>query len=72
MYLCIRFLCYESILYNSLSLSLSLSQEEMVTPHSLCFNSDGTKLYTGFQNCIRIYDTGRPGRQYETKTTYGK
>lgn len=55
----------------SLSLS-SLSQEEMVTPHSLCFNSDGTKLYTGFQNCIRIYDTGRPGRQYDTKTTYGK
>ena len=47
---------------------LFILQEELVSPHSL---TDGTKLYTGFKNCIRIFDTGRPGRTCQVIYTYG-
>ena len=47
-------------------------QDELVSPHSITFSLDGSQLYAGFKNCLRIYDTCRPGRTFQTVQVYGK
>lgn len=44
--------------------------EEMASPHSLSFSNCGTKLYAGYRDCIKVFETGRPGRESYTKTLY--
>ncbi|XP_065178596.1 telomerase Cajal body protein 1-like [Sycon ciliatum] len=36
--------------------------DEISAAHSLQFSADGSKLYCGFDGIVRIFDTGRPGR----------
>ncbi|XP_019863266.1 PREDICTED: telomerase Cajal body protein 1-like [Amphimedon queenslandica] len=42
--------------------------DELISPHSLCFSLDGSKLYTGYQNMIKVFDTSIPGRDSKTIT----
>ena len=44
----------------------------MATAHSLAFNLDGTKLYSGFNRMIRVFDVSRPGRECIHRPTFGK
>ena len=44
--------------------------EELVSPYSLSFSNCGTKLYVGFENFIKIFDTGKPGRESTTRWLY--
>ena len=44
--------------------------EELDAAYSLCFDNTGPRLYCGFNNCIRIYDIERPGREHTTLRTF--
>ncbi len=44
----------------------------MTAAYSLAFDADGTRLYCGFNRCIRAFDVARPGRDYRTISTYQK
>jgi hypothetical protein len=44
----------------------------MTTAHSLSLSLDGSKLYTGFNRMIRVFDVSRPGRQCIQRPTFGK
>ncbi|XP_046574729.1 telomerase Cajal body protein 1-like [Haliotis rubra] len=46
--------------------------DEVTAAHSLAFNLDGSKLYTGFNKMIRVFDTARPGRDFHSRPTYAK
>ncbi|XP_022098757.1 LOW QUALITY PROTEIN: telomerase Cajal body protein 1-like [Acanthaster planci] len=46
--------------------------DEMATPHSLAFSTDGTKLYCGFNKMIRVFDMDRPGNTCEDRPTRDK
>ncbi|XP_071888318.1 telomerase Cajal body protein 1 [Anas platyrhynchos] len=39
--------------------------DELVAPHSLCFSPDGSRLLGGFEGCVRLFHTARPGRGHE-------
>ncbi|XP_021939349.1 telomerase Cajal body protein 1 isoform X2 [Zootermopsis nevadensis] len=41
--------------------------DEVEAAHSLAFSPSGEKLYCGFKNSIRIFNTNNPGRQCETR-----
>jgi hypothetical protein len=43
------------------------SVDEVEAAHSLAFSPSGEKLYCGFKNAIRIFNTNIPGRQCETR-----
>lgn len=45
-----------------------LIQDEIASSHSISFNHDGSKIYCGFNNCIRIFDSARPGRQFREQS----
>ncbi|CAG8737234.1 10045_t:CDS:2, partial [Acaulospora morrowiae] len=36
-------------------------REQVVGPNALSFNLDGSKIYCGYKNMIKIYNTNRPG-----------
>ncbi|CAI2175811.1 1769_t:CDS:10 [Funneliformis geosporum] len=45
-------------------------RDEVVGPNALTFNLDGSKIYCGYKNMIKIFDSHRPGRDGEdVKTT---
>ena len=46
--------------------------EELDAAYSICFDrlTPSNKLYCGFNNCIRIYDVERPGRQHAVLKTF--
>ncbi|XP_069689698.1 telomerase Cajal body protein 1 isoform X2 [Periplaneta americana] len=46
---------------------LSCSVDEVEGAYSLAFDPSGEKLYCGFKNVVRIFDTNLPGRQCETR-----
>eukprot|EP00794_Sanderia_malayensis_P002859 gene2859-3305_t len=46
--------------------------DELVSANSLCFNYDGSKIFTGFNKMVRIFDTSRPGRECEERPTFVK
>ncbi|XP_066930672.1 dentin sialophosphoprotein-like [Clytia hemisphaerica] len=46
--------------------------DEITSPHSVSFNYDGSKVYCGFNNCIRIFDSNRPGRQFVERSIVRK
>jgi hypothetical protein len=43
------------------------SVDEVEAAYSLAFSPCGEKLYCGFKNAIRIFNTDLPGRKYETR-----
>ena len=47
-------------------------QDELVSPHSLCFSLDGQRLYCGFNKCVRVFETCRPGVDCTTIPTHGQ
>lgn len=52
----------------------NLYQDELVAAHSVAFNLDGSKIFSGFNKMIRIFDSSRPGKdcaEYETVGKYG-
>jgi WD40 repeat protein len=46
--------------------------DELVSPHSLCFSLDGQRLYCGFNKCVRVFETCRPGVDCTTIPTHEK
>ncbi|KAK3094908.1 hypothetical protein FSP39_007764, partial [Pinctada imbricata] len=44
--------------------------DEIVAAYSLTFSLDGTKLYGGFNKMIRVFDTSRPGRDFQKRPTF--
>ncbi|RCN44275.1 WD domain, G-beta repeat protein [Ancylostoma caninum] len=46
--------------------------DELSAAYSIAFSNDGEKLYGGYDSCIRIWDTGRPGRQHTSIKTWEK
>jgi WD40 repeat protein len=45
--------------------------EELDAAYSFCFDNTGPgRLYCGFNNCIRIFDIERPGREHSTLRTF--
>ena len=49
--------------YSSMSTQLfCIMQDEISAAYSVQFSADGSKLYCGFDRTVRIFDTGRPGR----------
>ncbi|KAK5575727.1 hypothetical protein RB653_006861 [Dictyostelium firmibasis] len=47
--------------------------DDLESAYSIQFNSNGTKIYSGFKNSIKIFDIDRPGDYYnEIKTTFKK
>ncbi|CAL4094362.1 unnamed protein product, partial [Meganyctiphanes norvegica] len=46
--------------------------DEMVTARSISFNLDGTKLLCGFKKTIRVFNTARPGRQFQSIDSKGQ
>ncbi|KAJ8030698.1 Telomerase Cajal body protein 1 [Holothuria leucospilota] len=46
--------------------------DELITPHSLAFSLDGSKLYCGFNKLIKTFDITRPGKDCQTRQTKGK
>ncbi|XP_051851754.1 telomerase Cajal body protein 1 isoform X2 [Antechinus flavipes] len=46
--------------------------DELTAAHSLCFSPDGSQLFCGFNRTVRIFSTSRPGRQFETRSTFAK
>ena len=49
-----------------------LNQDEVAPAYSLSFNSEGSKLYCGFNKMIRVFDVTRPGRDCEDRPTFGE
>lgn len=45
--------------------------DEPIAAYSIAFNPDATRLYCGFQKCIRVFDPAVPGREYDERITYG-
>lgn len=39
--------------------------DQLVAPHSISFSLDGSLLLCGFNRCIRMFRTSRPGRYFE-------
>ena len=52
--------------------SVVLLKDELVTPHSLCFSLNGQKLFCGFNKCVRLFETSRPGQDCITLPTHGQ
>lgn len=44
-------------------------QDEIVSPHCVAFSLDGSKIYSGFNKMVRVFDTSRPGRQCQKRPT---
>ncbi|KAG8229176.1 hypothetical protein J437_LFUL009893 [Ladona fulva] len=45
--------------------------EEIVSAYSVAFSYSGDKIYCGFCNLIRVFDTSRPGNESETRILQG-
>ncbi|XP_065644495.1 MATH and LRR domain-containing protein PFE0570w-like isoform X2 [Hydra vulgaris] len=46
--------------------------DELTSALSVSFNADGSKIYAGFNNKIRIFESSRPGRDCIEMSTVGK
>ena len=50
----------------------SLHQDEIVSPNCVAFNLDGSEIYCGFNNMVRVFKTARPGRECQNRPTLGE
>lgn len=46
-----------------LSILFHFSADMVIAAHSITFDTSAQKIYCGYQNCVRIFDIDRPGRQ---------
>uniref|UniRef100_A0A8C5KCR3 Telomerase Cajal body protein 1 n=1 Tax=Jaculus jaculus TaxID=51337 RepID=A0A8C5KCR3_JACJA len=46
--------------------------DELTAAHSLCFSTDGSQLFCGFNRTVRVFSTSRPGRDCEVRATFVK
>ncbi|XP_065680194.1 metacaspase-2 isoform X9 [Hydra vulgaris] len=46
--------------------------DELTSALSVSFNADGSKIYAGFNNKIRVFESSRPGRDCIEMSTVGK
>lgn len=46
--------------------------EELTAAYSVGFDSQATKLYCGYNNCIRVFDVERPGRSHSLIKTFAR
>jgi WD40 repeat protein len=46
--------------------------DEITAAASVALSPDGSKLFCGYQGCLRIFDIDRPGRDCITRRTYPK
>jgi hypothetical protein len=44
----------------------------VVAAHCVKFSSDGNTIYCGFNKMIRVFDVTRPGRDFESRPTFGR
>ncbi|XP_054161112.1 telomerase Cajal body protein 1-like [Oppia nitens] len=44
--------------------------DEVIAANCVAFSADGTKIYSGFEKWIRVFDTSSPGRVCDSKQTY--
>lgn len=44
--------------------------EQLLNVYSLSFSNDGSLLFCGLENCIKTFDTSRPGRTCTTLSTH--
>ncbi|XP_027917137.1 telomerase Cajal body protein 1 [Vigna unguiculata] len=45
------------------------AMDEITAAFSIAFNPAGTKIFAGYNKCIRIFDLHRPGRDFELYST---
>ncbi|RDX98650.1 Telomerase Cajal body protein 1, partial [Mucuna pruriens] len=45
------------------------AMDEITAAFSIAFNPAGTKIYAGYNKCIRMFDLHRPGRDFELYST---
>lgn len=45
--------------------------DEVESALSLCYSTDGSRIYAGYRKTIKIFNTDRPGRDYETLENKG-
>ncbi|MED6145142.1 hypothetical protein PIB30_022285 [Stylosanthes scabra] len=45
------------------------NMDEITTAFSVAFNPAGTKIFAGYNKCIRMFDLHRPGRDFELYST---
>ena len=43
--------------------------DEITTAFSIAFNPAGTKIFAGYNKCLRVFDVHRPGRDFEQYST---
>ena len=43
--------------------------DEVVSPVSMAVSQNGSRLYAGFENCVRIFEVASPGRPAENRAT---
>ncbi|KAF7803547.1 telomerase Cajal body protein 1 [Senna tora] len=45
------------------------AMDEITAAFSIAFNPAGTKIFAGYNKCIRVFDLHRPGRDFESYST---
>ncbi|KAI9120551.1 hypothetical protein K1719_007584 [Acacia pycnantha] len=45
------------------------AMDEITAAFSIAFNPAGTKIFAGYNKCIRVFDLHRPGRDFELHST---
>ena len=46
-------------------------KDELVAANCVSFNLDGSQIYCGFNKMVRVFDTARPGRDFQQRPTTG-
>lgn len=46
-------------------------KDELVAANCISFNLDGSQIYCGFNKMVRVFDTARPGRDFQQRPTTG-
>ena len=47
-------------------------KDEVVAANCVSFNLDGSRIYCGFNKMVRVFDTARPGRDFQERPTVGE
>ncbi|XP_028788731.1 telomerase Cajal body protein 1 [Neltuma alba] len=45
------------------------AMDEIIAAFSIAFNPAGTKIFAGYNKCIRVFDLHRPGRDFDLHST---
>ena len=53
-------------------LYLTYAQDELDAAYCLTLTEDGTKIYAGYKQMIRVFDIDHPGKNCRSRSTYRK